>query len=495
MKLATILKILCVALILRVLAVFFYVPLFNQDELTILYDAISVVETGMDRWKSPSPFFYKSLGISEYRPPLMFWLQILGYKFFHINEYGARLIAVIFGIIGLVYSYLIALRVFNKTVAEIVLVVLTLAPVHILFGSMSFESTTLSSSIFLISIYYFICYYQTNKFLYLALATFFCTLDIYTYPSYKLSSALLMMSYLWILLRRKEYTYLIMSGCISLIIASPQIYTFYSFPKEFLARAAYNVHFKHKVIEIVLRFFECPLISLFDLPTWFMRLDSNVHNINIRYLLVELPFYMMGFFVLFSRKAFKEKSYLIFFIVLYFISAAPEGITFSAFNLFRNNLLIYFVGFIISLGIYHYYEHKKWIYSLIIINFILYFILGYHLNSRHENFQNNLVEMYKKLDIYDDKAQQVYIERMGNQQYVYLLYYCKIPPKYFQTTTIKNSYFDNGFDDMHQIGKYYFKEKDIISDSLIPKNTVVLTKQRLLKKPIDSFQDCYYYQY
>lgn len=38
------------AIFVRILSIYFHTPFANQDELSNIYDAISISETGMDRW-------------------------------------------------------------------------------------------------------------------------------------------------------------------------------------------------------------------------------------------------------------------------------------------------------------------------------------------------------------------------------------------------------------------------------------------------------------
>ena len=73
---------LCIGLILRLLSIYYYVPLFNQDELSNLYDAISIAETGEDRFNTPSCFVIRGFGEADYRPPLYIWMEALLYGLF-----------------------------------------------------------------------------------------------------------------------------------------------------------------------------------------------------------------------------------------------------------------------------------------------------------------------------------------------------------------------------------------------------------------------------
>lgn len=485
---------LVVALGLRIACIYYYIPPVNQDELTILYDAISVVETGKDRWGSENHFIFRSLGIGDYRPPLYFWLQILFYKLFHIDEYGARCIAAIFGVIGILYTYKVSGILINKKFARIFSIVLVFAPIHIFFSSVGVESNILGSSILVVSFYYFLRYKESNKLTYSLLSFSFAVLSIYVYQSFKLSAFLILVAYSVSLILSKNYRHLIYSSLIATVVASSQIYVFITAPHQYIARASDTVVKAPHVLEFI---YESIAILFKDFlhQDWFFNLDHCVHLFNIRFLAIQLPLYIIGFRFIKDNNLFRRKEYKCYFFVILFVSAIPQLLTNSSMNPLRNSFIIYFIACIISFGIYYLYSYRKVIFSLIFINFIIAVSYGYRQDSRGCGYQNDLVQFYQKLNFYDDKYDKVVIENFGNQQYVYLLYYCKLSPSYFQKS-IKIIDSTGAFDRVKQIGKYIYIDRDTLNqkpNTLPQKSTLVITQNKYDIKPIDSFEQFYYY--
>ncbi|MCU0327676.1 MAG: glycosyltransferase family 39 protein [Chitinophagales bacterium] len=482
-------------LMIRIFTANFYLPFYNQDELTILYDAKSIVETGQDRWETPTHLFYRSLGEGEYRPPLMIWLQTIGYYFFGIQEFGARMISVIFGLMGIFCSYHIIRFLISKELALIYLFTMIFCPAHILCTSMAFESASLSSSILLIALYFAVRTYRENKISLSILAGFFLSLSVYTYPSMKLVSPLFGILILMILLKAKKTKIAFYFSLSAFVFILPQIWLFIHYPTEFMARASVNVPMRRKVIDYIFRIIETPFYSLFDISLWFVKFVKQHHNINITYLLVQLPFYLYGV-LSWSKEIISKTKWAILLLVSFILSTTPEMATFAHSNIFRNPLLIYLIGFLISYGLYTLNFFKKSYWIAFGINFIFLFIFSYFQDSRQPNFQQELVGAYSKLSKYHKKYDKVVLQRYGNQPYVYLLYYGQVSPKYFQNSTIVNILNSDQFDDMRQIGKFHFVDKEMIRDSLQTLGHGLLVTELDLKLPrIDSSAPFKFYSY
>jgi hypothetical protein len=485
--------ILFVATLLRVLSVYFYLPLYNQDELTILYDAISVVETGKDRWGSDNLFIFRSLGVVDNRPPLYFWIEIVLVKLFNINEYGTRLVATFFGILGILFSYKIIKEIINDRLAKIYAVVLTFAPIHILFSSIALESNTIGSTLLLASIYCFIKYTKESNLRFLLLSIFLNVLTIYVYQSYKLVSILIIIIYFIYLIYKKNLSHSIYAFFMAGITASSQIVVCINYPEAYLARAAHMMVQKPHVVEFLFSSFGNYFKDYFN-ENWFFNIESCLHIFNLRFLFVQFPLYLVGFRFLTDSSLFKRIEYKYVLVLLTIVTAIPQLLTNCNMNVFRNNLIIYYIALVISFGFYYLYKYRTFLYLAIFVNFIVYFYLGYNLESRFCGFQTQLVSFYKKLNSYDDSFSKVVIDKFGNQPYIYLLYYCKIAPEKFQNSIIENQA-EFSFDHITRVDKYFYKPTDSLKDVNMYKgtNTLVITENKLSIKPFDSLDGRYFY--
>ena len=137
-------NILIISLFLRILSIHFYLPLINQDELSNLYDAISLKETGKDRWCSPSVLVFRGFGNVDYRPPLFIWITMF-ISFFSENEYIVRYISLLFGMLNIVIVWRISKILFkSEIIIKTILFTYALMPITIISSGIGFESATMS---------------------------------------------------------------------------------------------------------------------------------------------------------------------------------------------------------------------------------------------------------------------------------------------------------------------------------------------------------------
>ncbi|MEK9149894.1 MAG: glycosyltransferase family 39 protein, partial [Candidatus Desantisbacteria bacterium] len=88
----------------------FYLPTQGTDMLTYHNYALQILDGTLDK----SPYYYG---------PLYFYFLALIYKIFGVDPYIARLIQMLLGVTTSLLIYLIAKKVFNKTVAYISLTI------------------------------------------------------------------------------------------------------------------------------------------------------------------------------------------------------------------------------------------------------------------------------------------------------------------------------------------------------------------------------------
>ena len=107
--------ILVVATILRVYQLDRVPPSLFGDELDVGYQAYSLLKTGQDLRGHTLPVLIQSL--SEYRAPLFIYSDIPFIALFGLNEWGVRLAAVFWGVLGVLGVYLLANGMFNQRIA------------------------------------------------------------------------------------------------------------------------------------------------------------------------------------------------------------------------------------------------------------------------------------------------------------------------------------------------------------------------------------------
>jgi len=68
------------------------------------------------------------------KPPLIFWLMTVSYKIFGVNEFAVRCIPAVFGIISILLTYVLAKQFFEKRVALLSALLLSLCQFHVKYS-------------------------------------------------------------------------------------------------------------------------------------------------------------------------------------------------------------------------------------------------------------------------------------------------------------------------------------------------------------------------
>ena len=84
---------------------------FFCDEASYGYDAYSILTTGRDRYGNFMPLVFKSFG--DYVPPVFIYSIIPNLLFFGLNEFSVRFTSIVYGILVIIFTYLLAEKVFN----------------------------------------------------------------------------------------------------------------------------------------------------------------------------------------------------------------------------------------------------------------------------------------------------------------------------------------------------------------------------------------------
>src|SRR5690349_16082688 len=72
-------------------------PGLNGDEISMAYDAYSILKTGKDQYGKFLPLTFRS--VDDYKNPVPVYLMVLPIKIFGLNDFSVRLQNVFFGTI------------------------------------------------------------------------------------------------------------------------------------------------------------------------------------------------------------------------------------------------------------------------------------------------------------------------------------------------------------------------------------------------------------
>lgn len=152
-------------------------PSLFGDEVDVGYQAYSLLKTGQDLRDNSWPTLINSL--SEYRAPLYIYSTISFVAILGLNEWGVRLPAVFWGVLGILGIYLLTKKIFNEKTALLASFFLSLSPWHIHYSRASFEVTMLLA-FFIFATYFFIKGLEKKKLLFFSVLLFALTPYIYS---------------------------------------------------------------------------------------------------------------------------------------------------------------------------------------------------------------------------------------------------------------------------------------------------------------------------
>lgn len=132
--------IILLAFILRFYKVTDIPPALNWDEISIGYNAYSILKTGKDEWGVFLPIHFKAYG--EYKLPVQIYFSIPAISVLGLNELGVRITPVIYGTLTVLVVFLLGRLIFQNTLAGLLAsFLLAISPWHIQLTRASFESS------------------------------------------------------------------------------------------------------------------------------------------------------------------------------------------------------------------------------------------------------------------------------------------------------------------------------------------------------------------
>ncbi|QQG42218.1 MAG: glycosyltransferase family 39 protein [Candidatus Woesebacteria bacterium] len=115
-------------------------PALNWDEVSIGYNAYSILKNGRDEWGKFMPFHFKAYG--EYKLPAQIYASIPGIAIFGLNEFGVRITPAVYGALTVLFLFFLTRELFeNEWVGLTSSLLLAISPWHIQLTRASFESS------------------------------------------------------------------------------------------------------------------------------------------------------------------------------------------------------------------------------------------------------------------------------------------------------------------------------------------------------------------
>lgn len=169
----------------------------SPDEVTQIYDAISIAQTGRDIYGNYLPTNF--ISVNDYKPPFYIYMTSLTYLLLGNKETIIRIPGIIFGILLIPAIFFFTFKLFkNEKIALFSALVTAISPFEIFFSRKSFENIT-GIFFMLIGFAFLIIYAQRKKGIkWIYLGFLFLILAMYTYFSHAIIIPILLVIFLLI---------------------------------------------------------------------------------------------------------------------------------------------------------------------------------------------------------------------------------------------------------------------------------------------------------
>lgn len=465
--------IVALSLVLRIYKVTEIPPSLNWDEVSIGYNAYSILKTGHDEWGEFLPVHFKSYG--EYKLPAQIYASIPAIFIFGLNDFSVRITPVIYGTLTVLILFFLARRIFNNPIIGLISALfLAISPWHLQLTRGSFESS-FSAFWVVLGIWFFVKAFGSDnkkivdiKWLFLSMVPF--ALSIYTYNSARVFTPLFLTA-IFVLFRKQlliRWKAVVMMIVLFILMMVPLIqftlsgegsarYKLVSItddpglvPRINERRGASSLPqplptLVHNKVTYVGFYFVRNYISHFSPQFLFItgapHKQHHVQNIGELYLF-QAPFVLLGLFYLYKRKS-TYRWVIIAWVLLTFIpvSATNDSIPHALRTLIANPAF----QIIAAVGIYYSFQYmskkdKKFYWGLVIalcviaiLSVIHYLIIYYgdyrYLYSRDWQYGNKEVVEYIN-DHYQEYDMVVYTRHYG-EPHMFMLFYLNYDPEQF----------------------------------------------------------------
>ncbi len=470
----------------------------DWDEVSLGYNAYSISQTGKDEYGTFLPVVLRSFG--DYKPALYTYLAIPFVQILGLTTTAVRLPSAIFGILTVLATYFLVKELFplkqykrGEVLALFSALFLALSPWHIQFSRVAFESNIgLSLNVF--GLLFFLKGLKRSVFLLPSIIFF--ALSIYAYQSEKIFIPLVgvLLLYLYgkqlLKVSHKTLGFVILSGIIILlpmllfVISNPNAFSraagvsIFNNPNATIERIAkrqvINKQEGNGIGEILSsqKLSYIPVIignylSHFD-PNWLFIVGDKTGRHQPPFMghlyLFELPFLLIGIYMLLFITVDRKTKYIIFGWIL--ITPIASSVTWDVPNAVRVLNFLPMVQILIALGAF---QTALWVkestgkqavvvkgigavFVTLIVGNIIYYMLQYFVQYNYfssQDWQYGYQQVVGQVNNIQGKYNHIIIsdKQPLDQSYIFFLYYLKYPPLKYQQEQRSN----------HSFSKYEFK--------------------------------------
>lgn len=205
-------------------------PSLSWDEVSIGYNAWSILKTGKDEYGLPYPLLFRSF--EDYKLPGMVYSVAVSEKIFGLNEWGVRFPSAFFGTLTVLFFYLFVKELFKKFKAKeryslFASFIFAINPWHISFCRQCFEA---NASLFFVvtGVFFLLKSLETNYLL--PVSAIFLSVSLYFYYSARVVVLAILLAFVLVFANfiRKNIAWVLGSLILGGIILLPLLPSFFT---------------------------------------------------------------------------------------------------------------------------------------------------------------------------------------------------------------------------------------------------------------------------
>lgn len=472
--------IIVLALILRLYRLA-QVPIgLHGDEVGVGYNAYSLLKTGRDEYGVLWP-----ITLRADIPPLNFYLTAVSLMAVGKTDVGVRLPAVIYGVLTVWLTYILAKKLFSVEVGLLASLFLAISPWHVQASRIAHEANLglllqiAGTILFIKSL--------TKPWLMLG-ATTILALSLYAYHGPRLTTPLLIMALIIIFrhkLRQISTRWLVISGLGWLILVLPVIRLAISQPISQNRLAGISIFIREVTLKPAReesRMDAWLPAVVFHNPVWvyglaiarqywkylngdYLFFDSssvryfNVKDVGLMYVW-DLPFLIAGLYQLWQWRRKPASQLALAWLVM---APIPGALTLGPPNAGRSFMMLPIIQLITAIGFIDIWNKKwlgKWAKGIVgggLVYNVLVFGHQYFVHSRHEfaiQWGYGLKEAAQIAVGWENSVERIIFTDTYKEPYVYVLFYGNKSPEWFNRLADKQRH---GFIGYSGFDKYEFR--------------------------------------
>jgi len=456
-------------------------PCINADEAAFAYNSYSILKTGKDEFGQFLPIRFKSF--SDYKMPLLFYLNVPFIYFFGLNEWSIKFINafILFVFPSLIYFFTFFL--FRNKIIGILSSLLFILSWGIQSMTRQLHEAFLTSFLITLSSYFFVLAKDKKKTKYQVAFLIFLLLSLFSYQSSRIFGLMFLFLVVFYHLKKKLDKKLVLGTILilflflitDLIYKPGRVINLFFLNNsglslkinELRGEGGSKIIYNKLTVGLKERFFE--YLKYFSPQFLVINGDENYRFGFPQFLSIVTPieylFFFIGLYYLFKNKE-KNRYYL---LTLMMVSPIAGSLTWDDPSLPRTFFIIIPILIISAYGFINFIENiksQKYFLILSMIIFSYLFFLFYTWNFYLNHYPKKAIVVhnwqcgYKELSDYVknnyQKFDKFYITKEGGPSYIFLLFFLKYSPTDYQKQANSGPIDEYGFSQAEKFDKFIF---------------------------------------